>query len=170
MIKVSGGSGVKLLECTNPRRNKYKVRWNVTEIKDEDGNVTGAEFMEEDFDHMPELSEIKSLIIDWYNTQTTEKIKSGFTYQDAAVWLSNENQFNYKVAYDNAVQTNGTSLPVKFKFGTDDAPVYKQFNTVKELKAFHVAWTTYISTLLAAAWSEKDKIDWTQYETTLPTK
>ena len=38
------------------------------------------------------------------------------------VWLSSENQFNYKAAYDLAVQTGGATLPVTFKFGTDEVP------------------------------------------------
>ena len=28
------------------------------------------------------------------------------------IWLSSENQFNYKVAYDLALQTNGANLPI----------------------------------------------------------
>jgi hypothetical protein len=38
------------------------------------------------------------------------------------VWLSTENQFNYKAAFDLATQTGGKSLPVTFKFGSTNNP------------------------------------------------
>jgi hypothetical protein len=53
------------------------------------------------------------------------------------VWLSSENQFNYKAAYDLAVQTGGATLPVTFKFGTDEVPQYREFVTLEELTDFY---------------------------------
>ena len=50
----------------------------------------------------------------WYNSQTDAAILSGFAYNGAHVWLSVENQYNYKAAYDLAVQTGGETLPVTF--------------------------------------------------------
>ena len=41
------------------------------------------------------------------NDERDEKIVSGFVWRDMQVWLSSENQFNYKAAYDLAVQTKG---------------------------------------------------------------
>ena len=38
-------------------------------------------------------------------------------WNNKRIWLSSENQFNYKVAYDLALQTNGANLPIIFKFG-----------------------------------------------------
>ena len=40
------------------------------------------------------------------------------------------------MAYDLAVQTNGVSLPVTFKFGDNDNPVYYKFTTLEELTDF----------------------------------
>ena len=119
MKRVEGSAGVALLECTNPVLGKWRVRWDV-EAK-EDGS---ASYMEEELDHRPDADEIRSLVSGWYNSQTDERILSGFEYDGQLVWLSSENQFNYKAAYDVAVQTDGKNLPVTFKFGTDNVPYY----------------------------------------------
>lgn len=110
MKRVEGSAGIKLLECTNPVKGKWRVRWDVQQ--GENGN---ASYMEEEFDHKPEDEEIRSTVMAWYNKQTDMAILSGFTYKNMPVWLSSENQFNYKSAYDLAVQAVGGMLPVTFK-------------------------------------------------------
>ena len=70
--------------------------------------------MEEEFGHKPTDEEIRTLVMSWYNSQTDAAILSGFAYNGAPVWLSTENQYNYKAAYDLAVQTGGETLPVTF--------------------------------------------------------
>ena len=72
-------------------------------------------------------------------------------------------QFNYKAAYDLAVQTAGKTLPVVFKLGTDEKPVYKQFTTLNELSNFYNQAMTYIQNTLAKGWRTKDSIDFTKY-------
>ena len=57
MKRVQGNPDVALLECTNPVRNKWRVRWDVT--ADDSG---AASYMEEEFNHKPSGEEIKSLI------------------------------------------------------------------------------------------------------------
>ena len=157
-MRVQGDAGVRLLECTNPVKGKWRVRWDVR--KNEDGT---ADYMEEEFGHRPTKDEVKSLVIAWYNAKVDEAILSGFTYEDMPVWLSAENQFNYKSAYDLAVQTTGATLPVTFKFGTDGQPQYRKFETLDELTDFYVKAMAYIQTTLATGWKEKDAIDWSAY-------
>lgn len=99
MKKVEGNTGVRLLECINPIKNKWRVRWDV-----QPGENGSATYMEEEFDHRPTEDEIRSTVITWHNRETDKDILSGFTYENVPVWLSSENQFNYKAAYDLAVQ------------------------------------------------------------------
>lgn len=75
MKRVQGNPDVALLECTNPVRNKWRVRWDVTA---DDSGVTS--YMEEEFNHKPSGEEIKSLISGWINARTDERILSGFRY------------------------------------------------------------------------------------------
>lgn len=157
-MRVQGDAGVRLLECTNPVKGKWRIRWDVQ--KREDGST---DYMEEEFDHRPSDEEIKETVIDWYNNQTDRAILSGFSYEGNTVWLSTENQFNYKAAYDLARQSNGATLPVKFKFGSDEKPVYRIFENMKDLTDFYTKAMRYILETLDAGWKKKDAFDLEQY-------
>lgn len=117
------------------------------------------------FDHLPQIEEIKETIIEQVNRNTDEKILKGLIWKDLSIWLSSENQFNYKAAYDLAVQTQGQSLPVTFKLGTDDEPNYYEFNTLDDLQDFFVATINHIQNAISEGWIEKDTIDWNVFLT-----
>lgn len=159
MKRTEGTAGVKLIECVSPARNKWRIRWDVQEK--ENGQ---ADYMEAEFGHRPSIEEIKDAIIGWYNEQTDKIILSGFEYEGRLVWLSAENQFNYKAAYDLAVQTDGATLPVKFKFGTTEEPAYRVFETLADLSAFYTAAMRHIQNTLDAGWRKKDAINFGNYQ------
>ena len=158
VMKVNGCIGVLPIECVNPRKNKWKVRWNITEK--EDGS---SDWYEQDYDHKPTLEEIRDTIVKFHNDKVDAKILSGFSWKDMPVWLSSENQFNYKASFDLAVQTNGQNLPVRFKFGTDKDPKYYDFKTVDELSDFYTSAIKFINDTLQEGWAEKDSIDFSVY-------
>lgn len=114
----------------------------------------------------PTIDDIKNAIIGDINAQTDERILSGFVWQNIPVWLSSENQFNFKAAYDLAIQTQGQSLPVKFKLGEDSQgePIYHTFTDMAEFTDFYTKAITYINQCLNEGWEEKDSIDWSEYE------
>lgn len=109
-------------------------------------------------------SQIKDFILSEMNKRIDEKIVSGFTWNEMPVWLSTENQFNYKAAYDLAIQTGGANLPLVFKFGSTEEPVYHEFTTVEELADFYAKAMQYINTCLAEGWARKDAINWDDYK------
>ena len=154
MKRVEGTSGIRLIECVSPARNRWRIRWDVQER--EDGS---ASYMEEGFVGRPHMDTIKSVITGWYNDQTDREILSGFVYEDMPVWLSSENQFNYKAAYDLAVQTGGATLPVTFKFGTDEESRYRTFENLEELTDFYTKAMRHIQDTLAEGWRKKDAFD-----------
>lgn len=151
MQRINGSAGVALIECVNPYRNKWRIRWDVQ--LQENGN---ADYMEAEFNHKPTDEEIRETIIPWINQQTDQAILSGFAYKGNLVWLSSENQFNYKAAYDLAMQTQGATLPVTFKFGTDDNPAYHQFDNLEEFTDFYTKALQHIQNTLAEGWKKKD--------------
>ena len=157
MQRTEGTAGVKLIECVSPARNKWRVRWDVQESEG------SANYMEAEFAHKPTPEEVKALVIGWYNQQIDTTILSGFYYEGCMVWLSSENQFNYKAAYDLAVQTGGATLPVKFKFGTDDSPVYRVFSQLDDLTDFYTKAMQHIKTTLDVGWQKKDSFDLSLY-------
>ncbi len=167
MKRIKGSEGVALIECVNPTTNKWRVRWDVqvNAGTDEKGEPeTGVNYMEEEFSCKPTFPEIKELITGWFNQSIDKKILSGFVWNGYQVWLSTENQFNYKAAYDLAVQTAGATLPVTFKFGTDDEPVYHDFRTLDELDDFYIRSVAFVQDTLKQGWTEKDMFDFAPYQ------
>lgn len=112
------------------------------------------------------IDEVKKAIISDINSQTDENILSGFVWNGKKVWLSQENQFNFKAAYDLAVQTNGMSLPVKFKLGETEEgePVYHTFEKLDDITDFYISAINYINQCLNEGWEMKDGIEWSEYE------
>ena len=157
-MRGNGTRKTKHLECIDSKRNVWKVRWDFTETEN------GFSFEEKSFNRKPSIEQIKDLVYNWYNKQTDEKILSGFVWKGMKVWLSAENQFNYKAAFDLAMQTAGQSLPVKFKFGTSFEPVYYVFSNLAELTDFYTSAMSYINTTLDEGWSKKDSINWNKYQ------
>lgn len=117
------------------------------------------------FDHKPTEQEIRDVIIAQINANTDAKILTGFVWQEKQVWLSTENEFNFKAAYDLAVQTGGATLPVKFKLGEDKNgnPVYHTFTELSEFTDFYTKAIAFVNTTLNEGWVEKDSIDMTTF-------
>ena len=90
MKRAEGSKDVAPIVCLNPRRGTWRVRLAITETED------GAEWMEEDFDHRPTADEIKALFVGLVNERVQQSILTGFTYGDKPVWLSEENQLNFR--------------------------------------------------------------------------
>ena len=158
MKRVDGNPNISLIECTNPVKGLWRIRWDVQTNEDT------TSYMEEEFDHKPTPEEVKSIVLSYYNREIENSILSGMGYEGVMVWLSTENQFNYKAAYDLAVQTEGQSLPVTFKFGTDDEPKYREFTTLEELSDFYRKSISYVLTTLQEGWKKKDNFDVKLYE------
>lgn len=137
---------------------------------DEDGNKTETNlgtWTEMWLSGKPSIEQVKGIVLNAMNKDIDQKILSGFIWKDMSVWLSSENQFNYKAAYDLAVMSQGQSLPVTFKFGSTDSPVYYTFESLEDISDFYVSAMTYINTCLAEGWKKKDSIDWSVYEKAL---
>ena len=124
--------------------------------------VSGWTYRER-FTRKPTMEEIKEIIIAQINRNVEEKILCGLVWKDMPIWLSTENQFNYKAAYDCARDTAGQSLPVKFKFGTDEEPVYYTFTTFEELQEFYMTSLQFVQKVLDEGWKEKDSLDLSVY-------
>jgi hypothetical protein len=159
-MRIQGSKDVKLVECINPVRNKWRVRWDVKE------DESGASWPEHDFDHKPSIEEVKAVILGWYNAEIDRKILSGFKWNDLPVWLSSENQFNFKVAHDLTLQLQGSNLPMTMKLGefSDGSPAYFDFISIEVFAGFYMSSIGYIQQTLAVGWAIKDSINWEDYE------
>lgn len=171
MIRTNGlKTNYKPLEVVSEVDNIYIIRWDYAEVKETDPETKLlvdsdlAVWTEEILYHKPIEAELRKLFTKYYNDITDNKILSGFVWNEMPVWLSEENQRNYKAAYDIAVQKNGATLPVEFKFGTEDTPMYQIFHTVEELEKFYLPAVSYVQQCLAEGWRMKDAIDYSLYK------
>lgn len=123
---------------------------------------------QEVFHSLPNIFQIKAAVDAYINADTDRKILSGFTYNGHRVWLSLEDQMNYKGAYDLCVQTGGQGvLPLTIKIGTTDNPHYETFDTVEGFTAFYLSMFAYIQQTLSAGWAKKDAVNYEEYDTAL---
>lgn len=120
-------------------------------------------------DGIPDLQRIKDAITEDINERTRQRILSTLVWNGKPVWLSTENQMDWKAAFDRALQTEGANLPVKFKLGEadDDSPVYHTFTSVNAFTDFTDTWQRHIQQCLADGWAMKDGMDWSVYESAL---
>lgn len=141
-------------------RDKYELIYGFGE------NENGGWNWRQRFDYKPTLNEIKDIILNQINAGVDNKILSGFVWKGKPVWLSSENQMNFKSAYDITVQTNGATLPIKFKLGEDEngEPVYHTFTKIEPFSDFILNAFAYINKTLNEGWIEKDNIDWKSFE------
>jgi hypothetical protein len=157
-MRVFANKNVPLIECINKKYNKYKVRFDIA-VEDDDM----ISFYEVMFDHKPTINDIKSAIISHYNKIIDDNIVNGFVWKDMLIQLTLENQFNYKAAYDLAVQTNGATLPVTFKFGDSINPIYYTFKDLNDINDLYISSINHIQKCLSEGWNVKDNIDWSLY-------
>lgn len=123
-----------------------------------------GEWCTEQFREIPDFTIIKQKIVDWYNQEINKEIFSGFKWKGYQVWLSTENQFNYKAIYDLSIQSNGKNLPVTLKFESNGEPCYYTFNTIDELEDFYMSVIQFIQNTLQKGWEKKDNIEWKNYQ------
>lgn len=159
MERIKGTIDTPIVERVS---KDYFVRWDFQ--TDENGEVT---FQEVKFPYKPTLEIIKEIILKVENLKVDSKILEGFEWNGMNVWLSSENQFNYKAAYDIAIQTGGMNLPLIFKFGSTENPEYYEFKTIEDLSGFYMGAMKYINDTLAEGWEKKDSIDWSKIEEAL---
>ncbi len=117
-------------------------------------------------EYKPTVHEVKQIIINQINTNTEEKILRGFVWKGKHVYLSTENQANFKAAYDLNMQTGGKMLPIKFKLGEDEegSAVYHTFADMTEFSDFYVSAVAHINNCLRDGWDEKDSLDMLPYK------
>lgn len=172
MRRIEGTSDVKLIECVNPTRGKWRIRWDVQ--TDENGKAT---YMEEEFSHRPTADEIKKTITGWYDQQTDAAILSGYEWtvkhgpnegQTVKVWLTTENQNNYKAKHDAArMYPQRVKFPMTYKISEDvgNNAIYETFQDIDELAEFYLGGIGYIEQTVANGWKKKDAVDLSLYET-----
>lgn len=106
---------------------------------------------------------IKETLHNIINGEVSNAIVNSFVWKGHKVHLSQQNQINYKNAFDVAVATDGENLPVTFKFSNRGKTEYYTFDTLDELKKFYVDMNKHITKCLTNGWKRKDSINIDDY-------
>ena len=119
-----------------------------------------------DYDHVPSISEVRNDIEALVNAQTDEIILNGLVWNGKPVYLSSENQFNFKAANDLCIHTGGANLPMKLKLGEDvnGNAVYHTFTKAEVLDGFVTSIFGHILSAIRDGWAEKYSVDYSLYE------
>ena len=135
------------------------------------------------------LADVKSAIIADIDARTDEKILNGYEWtilhgdpqkakkqrligETVKVWLSRENQSNYKAKYDLHYQKpEALTFPTVYKIAENDQKeaIFEEFQSFEELEQFYLGGIAYIEATVQAGWAEKKSIDWAPYESFFPT-
>lgn len=151
---------IQLFECFNKVKNTYIVRFDETKI------VNGYKYQHFFVSGKDSIELIKSTINNYYNEICSEEILKGFKIASDTVWLSSENQMNYKIYYDFALVNNQNKLefkPIKIKIGDETESKYHTFESFEEYQKFVFDYTEHIQNTISKYWKIKDAIDWELY-------
>lgn len=148
---------------------KVVIMWDYTPILKTSSNgdiieTSMASWEEYMFNHIPTLKEIQAIILDYYNSEINKEIYNGCTWKNMNIWLSIENQLNFKVIYDLTHQTNGLNLPITVKLSGTDEPIYYDFTTTEEVSDFYLTTIKHIQDTLQKGRLKKDSINWDYYK------
>lgn len=154
-INGEEATGTRILAF--PKVGHYVLLFGVNE--DESGKW---QWKRDYYGERPTRRQMKADIEALVNGLTDEKITGGYEWHGMPVWLSGENQFNFKAAYDLAFQTNGASLPERYKLGEDaeGKPVYHDFKDLAEFQDFYHGAIAYIQKCINEGWEMKDGVDY----------
>lgn len=111
----------------------------------------------------PGKEAIKETLFNIINGEVSNAILNSFAWKGYKVYLSQQNQMNYKNAFDIAVATDGESLPVTFRFSRLGKTEYYTFDTLDELKKFYIDMNKHITNCLSNGWKRKDSINADDY-------
>lgn len=140
-----------------------KKNWLLTfgYFKDKD-NLNAAWHYRKNYSHKPSEEELKKDLETLINSITDQSILNGFVWNNIPVYLSTENQINFKAVYDLTVQTSGKTLPIRFKLGedSDGNAVYYNFTDIDTFTDFYSKAVTYITDCINAGWVKKDSINY----------
>ena len=141
------------------------IAWDFKPIVGEDNKETiFAEWVETILQKDASFEEIKDIILNYYNSIIKKEIISGFVWKGHKVWLSEENQINYKSLYDLLKDEGKEKINIVLKFGDDINIEYYKMTSLKEFKTFYIDYLSYIKETIKNGWEIKDKINWDLYK------
>lgn len=143
------------IECVNPRRDRWAVRWN--HRYDEERGWLAVEMIA---DGRPTIDEIREAITEYYDTQTQSRIVNTFFWKGRKVRLTDTAQRNFLFAVyslDRTGEIDRAPFIGLLEADTDAA-------AADELGDMVAAMWTHIKECRAAGIEAKNAVDYSAYE------
>ena len=155
MIEVGKLEQYKAVKHIN---DKYIICWGLTHHGKDIYSWNYASLT-----YKPSIDKIKDIINSYYNELTKTNIENNFKWNGMNIFLSIENQIDYKLLFDTTVLLNGKNLPedVKFKIGKNN--FYYTFEDIDDMKDLIVAMNNHIRKYLKEGYKLKESIDYEDY-------
>lgn len=144
----SSNKSIKGLECIDPNRDVWVLRWD----------ISNGSYEEKKLYHKPSLDEIKDIVIKWHNNKIKDKIINGFEWNGIHVYINEETQMNVALFSESSV------TPMVLKLGTDENPIYHTFDKLGDLRDLRDSMANHIKDCLSEGWNRKKNIDWSIYQ------
>ena len=80
-----------------------------------------------------------------------------------SIYLSIENQIDYKLLFDTTTLLEGSNLPTKVKFKINGESIYYNFETIEDMKDFIISMNNHIRKCLEVGNEAKDEINYNDY-------
>ncbi len=152
--KISCSEILKPVECINPRRSRYAVRWDHHE------EAGGWFAFETVFDHAPSVEEIRTIINAHIDELTQQEIINGFSWNGRPVRLTDTAQRNFLFAVyslNHTGEIDRAPFVGLLEADTDAA-------AADELGDMVAAMWNHIKEHRAKGQSLKDAVDYSLYE------
>lgn len=153
--KISCSEFLQPVECINPRRSRYAVRWDHHE--EAEGGWFAFEVV---FDHAPAVEEIRAVINGHIDELTQQAIINGFSWKGRPVRLTDTAQRNFLFAVyslNHTGEIDRAPFVGLLEADTDAA-------AVDELGDMVAAMWDHIKKNRAVGQSLKDAVDYSVYE------
>ena len=158
------GKEEEFIPIDKVENNKFIVSFDKHVYTINDDNEKIYEWTSFVYDNEKNSKSILDIIYELIDNDVKFRIKNSFSWNNYIVYLSTENQMNYKAAFDLAVTTNGESLPVTFRFYKRKNAELYTFDTLSELKEFYIKMNSHINNSLLEGWNRKDSINKEDYK------
>lgn len=151
------------------------VSYGFKAIDEENATWNEIYFYKKQISQLP-FAAIKSAIIADIDADTDAKILNGYEWtilhgddegKTVKVWLSKENQNNFKAKHDAAKEyPDLVTFPMKYKVSEDEEgkALYEIFQSFEELVQFYLGGLAYIESCYQDGWAYKDSVDFSIYQ------
>lgn len=139
--------------------NKYVISWGLEQINDD--TYRWKYFI---MNTKPSVDEIKATIETYINDNTKHIIETSFYWNNMNIYLSLENQIDYKLLFDITMIKEGSNLPEKLKFKINGEKIYYDIDTIDEFKDFMISMNNHIRVCLDKGNNLKDSINYEEYK------